>query len=100
MEREDNSFHHVCMFCSEEFTGNRLSTGLISAIVVSHVNEAFHACRCRVFRATLLNHMAREHSFSIGLPDNIVYCKQFLEMLQSKLDRSEHPSCTRRWICL
>lgn len=35
--------------------------------------------------------MAREHSFSIGLPDNIVYCKQFLETLQSKLDRSVHP---------
>lgn len=31
--------------------------------------------------------MAREHSFSIGLPDNIVYCKQFLETLQQKLDR-------------
>lgn len=35
--------------------------------------------------------MAREHSFSIGLPDNIVYCKQFLETLQSKLDESVHP---------
>lgn len=38
-------------------------------------------------RSSLLNHMAREHSFSIGLPDNIVYCKQFLETLQKKLDR-------------
>lgn len=35
--------------------------------------------------------MAREHSFSIGLPDNIVYCKEFLETLQSKLDESVHP---------
>lgn len=41
-----------------------------------------------VSRSSLLNHMAREHSFSVGLPDNIVYCKQFLETLQSKLDRS------------
>lgn len=40
-----------------------------------------------VFRSSLLNHMAREHSFSIGLPDNIVYCKQFLETLQNKLDK-------------
>lgn len=31
--------------------------------------------------------MAREHSFSVGLPDNIVFCKLFLETLQSKLDR-------------
>lgn len=22
-EREDSSFHHACMFCTEEFTGNR-----------------------------------------------------------------------------
>lgn len=32
--------------------------------------------------------MARDHSFSIGLPDNIVYVKQFLETLQAKLDGS------------
>lgn len=31
--------------------------------------------------------MAREHSFSIGLPDNIVYCSEFLDTLQDKLDR-------------
>ncbi|XP_068170125.1 zinc finger protein 277 [Antennarius striatus] len=67
-EREDSSFNHVCMFCSEEFTGNR---------------------------ATLLNHMAREHSFSIGLPDNIVYCKQFLETLQSKLDNLQCLYCEK-----
>lgn len=23
LEREDDSFHHGCMFCSEEFIGNR-----------------------------------------------------------------------------
>ena len=38
-------------------------------------------------RSTLLNHMAREHSFSIGLPDNIVYCTDFLNTLQNKLDK-------------
>ncbi|XP_017292027.1 zinc finger protein 277 [Kryptolebias marmoratus] len=58
-ERDDSSFHRLCLFCSEEFTGNRSS---------------------------LLNHMAREHSFSIGLPDNIVYCNRFLDTLQNKLD--------------
>lgn len=40
-----------------------------------------------VLRSSLLNHMAREHSFGIGLPDNIVYCDQFLEVLQGKLDK-------------
>uniref|UniRef100_A0A671U1J3 Zinc finger protein 277 n=1 Tax=Sparus aurata TaxID=8175 RepID=A0A671U1J3_SPAAU len=67
-ERDDSSFHHVCMFCSDEFTGNRSS---------------------------LLNHMAREHSFSIGLPDNIVYCKQFLETLQNKLDNLQCLYCEK-----
>ncbi|XP_056138322.1 zinc finger protein 277 [Lampris incognitus] len=59
-ERDDTSFRRVCMFCSDEFTGNRSS---------------------------LLNHMAREHSFSVGLPDNIVYSTEFLDTLQSKLDK-------------
>ncbi|XP_062418819.1 zinc finger protein 277 [Pungitius pungitius] len=67
-EREDRSFHRLCMFCSEEFSGNRSS---------------------------LLNHMAREHSFGIGLPDNIVYCDQFLEVLQCKLDNLQCLYCEK-----
>ncbi|KAF7223978.1 zinc finger protein 277 [Nothobranchius furzeri] len=67
-ERDDSSFHHLCMFCSEEFTGNRSS---------------------------LLNHMAREHSFSIGLPDNIVYCDEFLDTLQNKLDSLQCLYCEK-----
>ncbi|XP_039663344.1 zinc finger protein 277 [Perca fluviatilis] len=67
-ERDDSSFHRLCMFCSEEFTGNR---------------------------ASLLNHMAREHSFGIGLPDNIVYCDQFLDTLQSKLDNLQCLYCEK-----
>ncbi|XP_078112489.1 zinc finger protein 277 isoform X1 [Sander vitreus] len=67
-ERDDGSFHRLCMFCSEEFTGNR---------------------------ASLLNHMAREHSFGIGLPDNIVYCDQFLDTLQSKLDNLQCLYCEK-----
>uniref|UniRef100_A0AAX7SPE3 C2H2-type domain-containing protein n=1 Tax=Astatotilapia calliptera TaxID=8154 RepID=A0AAX7SPE3_ASTCA len=67
-ERDDSSFHRLCMFCSEEFTGNRSS---------------------------LLNHMAREHSFSIGLPDNIVYCSEFLDTLQDKLDSLQCLYCEK-----
>lgn len=67
-ERDDSSFQRLCMFCSEEFAGNRSS---------------------------LLNHMAREHSFSIGLPDNIVYCDQFLDTLQSKLDNLQCLYCEK-----
>ncbi|XP_041852240.1 zinc finger protein 277 [Melanotaenia boesemani] len=68
MERDDHSFHRPCMFCSEDFTGNRSS---------------------------LLNHMAREHSFSIGLPDNIVYCNEFLDTLQNKLDSLQCLYCEK-----
>lgn len=39
------------------------------------------------FRSVLLNHMAREHAFNIGLPDNIVNCYEFLAVLQEKLDK-------------
>lgn len=67
-EREDTTFHRGCMFCNEEFSGNR---------------------------STLLNHMAREHSFSIGLPDNIVYCDQFLDTLENKLDSLQCLYCEK-----
>ncbi|XP_072291791.1 zinc finger protein 277 [Eucyclogobius newberryi] len=67
-EREDATFHRPCIFCTEEFTGNRSS---------------------------LLNHMAKEHSFSIGLPDNIVYCSQFLDTLQNKLDSLQCLYCEK-----
>ncbi|XP_034443398.1 zinc finger protein 277 isoform X2 [Hippoglossus hippoglossus] len=67
-ERDDGSFQRLCMFCSDVFAGNRSS---------------------------LLNHMAREHSFSIGLPDNIVFCNEFLDTLQSKLDNLQCLYCEK-----
>uniref|UniRef100_A0A671PF93 Zinc finger protein 277-like n=1 Tax=Sinocyclocheilus anshuiensis TaxID=1608454 RepID=A0A671PF93_9TELE len=67
-ERDDTMFHRACMFCSEEFTGNRSS---------------------------LLNHMAKEHSFSIGLPDNIVYCNKFLDTLEWKLENMQCLYCEK-----
>ncbi|XP_054427345.1 zinc finger protein 277 [Pteronotus mesoamericanus] len=67
-ERDDNSFRGVCMFCSEEFFGNR---------------------------SVLLNHMSREHAFNIGLPDNIVNCSEFLHTLQKKLDNLQCLYCEK-----
>ncbi|XP_016053782.1 PREDICTED: zinc finger protein 277 [Miniopterus natalensis] len=67
-ERDDTSFRGVCMFCSEEFLGNR---------------------------SVLLNHMAREHAFNIGLPDNIVNCSEFLCVLQRKLDNLQCLYCEK-----
>ncbi|XP_009976394.1 PREDICTED: zinc finger protein 277-like [Tauraco erythrolophus] len=67
-ERYDTSFHSMCMFCDQEFTGNR---------------------------SVLLNHMAREHAFNIGLPDNIVNCYEFLAVLQEKLDNLQCLYCEK-----
>ncbi|XP_026880357.2 zinc finger protein 277 isoform X2 [Electrophorus electricus] len=67
-ERDDTRFQRTCMFCNEVFTGNR---------------------------SGLLNHMAREHSFSIGLPDNIVYCTEFLDTLEQKLDNLQCLYCEK-----
>ncbi|XP_077452186.1 zinc finger protein 277 isoform X1 [Stigmatopora argus] len=67
-EREDCSFCRVCMFCNDEFTGNR---------------------------SKLLNHMAHEHAFNIGLPDNIVYCDELLDTLQSKVDNLQCLYCEK-----
>ncbi|KAF6302221.1 zinc finger protein 277 [Rhinolophus ferrumequinum] len=67
-ERNDNSFRGICMFCNEEFLGNR---------------------------SVLLNHMAREHAFNIGLPDNIVNCSEFLRTLQKKLNNLQCLYCEK-----
>ncbi|RXN23372.1 zinc finger protein 277-like [Labeo rohita] len=45
--------------------------------------------------SSLLNHMAKEHSFSIGLPDNIVYCNEFLDTLEWKLENMQCLYCEK-----
>uniref|UniRef100_A0A8C4R1P3 Zinc finger protein 277 n=1 Tax=Eptatretus burgeri TaxID=7764 RepID=A0A8C4R1P3_EPTBU len=67
-ERQDITFSRECFFCTEHFTGNR---------------------------SLLLNHMAQEHAFSVGLPDNIVSCTQLLDLLQSKLDNFQCLYCEK-----
>ncbi|XP_010585660.1 zinc finger protein 277 isoform X2 [Loxodonta africana] len=67
-ERNDTNFYGICMFCNMECFGNR---------------------------SVLLNHMAREHAFNIGLPDNIVNCNEFLYTLQKKLDNFQCLYCEK-----
>ncbi|XP_040199747.1 zinc finger protein 277 [Rana temporaria] len=69
-ERSDTSFQRLCMFCDEEFKGNR---------------------------SILFKHMKEEHAFNIGLPDNIVYCNEFLDVLQKKLDNLQCLYCERTY---
>ncbi|XP_053109841.1 zinc finger protein 277 isoform X3 [Hemicordylus capensis] len=67
-ERDDTDFNGTCMFCDKELTGNR---------------------------SVLLNHMANDHAFNVGLPDNIVNCKGFLEVVQKKLDSLQCLYCEK-----
>ncbi|KAM5172282.1 LOW QUALITY PROTEIN: zinc finger protein 277 [Mantella aurantiaca] len=67
-ERSDTSFRKLCMFCNEEFKGNR---------------------------SILFNHMKEEHSFNVGLPDNLVYCNEFLDLLQGKMDNLQCLYCEK-----
>ncbi|KAG9490198.1 hypothetical protein GDO78_005858 [Eleutherodactylus coqui] len=68
LERSDAGFERECMFCSEKFKGNR---------------------------SVLFNHMNDEHSFNVGLPDNIVYCNEFLDTLQKKMDSLQCLYCEK-----
>ncbi|KAL2093275.1 hypothetical protein ACEWY4_010587 [Coilia grayii] len=104
-ERDDCDFHRVCMFCNEEFTGNRstllnhmarehsFSVGLPDNIV--YCTQLLDTLERKLDKSTLLNHMAREHSFSVGLPDNIVYCTQLLDTLERKLDNLQCLYCEK-----
>ncbi|XP_053318939.1 zinc finger protein 277 [Spea bombifrons] len=67
-ERCDMIFRRPCMFCSEELEGNR---------------------------SVLFNHMNTEHSFNVGLPDNIVFCSDFLDALQKKMDSLQCLYCEK-----
>jgi len=58
-ERADNEFSRSCLFCKVMFHGNR---------------------------AELFKHMAVDHSFNVGNPDNIVHAAEFIDLIKSRLD--------------
>jgi hypothetical protein len=58
IEREDKSFKRDCLFCRTSFEGD--------------------------FSA-LLNHMAFDHNFSVGKPENIVFVNELVDLLDEKL---------------
>jgi len=37
--------------------------------------------------SNLFDHMAFEHNFSVGKPDNLVYTNELLDLLEDKLER-------------
>lgn len=48
LEREDDSFHHGCMFCSEEFTGNRCRAENEPILLISRLELGYYCC-CFMF---------------------------------------------------
>ena len=58
-ERNDKTFKRSCLFCRTEF------------------EESY---------VKLLDHMAHDHHFSVGLPHNLVFVNELLDTLEKKLD--------------
>ncbi|XP_060079200.1 zinc finger protein 277-like [Ylistrum balloti] len=67
-EREDETFCQTCLFCRTQFTRKR---------------------------SDLLDHMAHDHGFSIGLTNNLVYIDELLGKLQDKLNNLQCLYCER-----
>ncbi|XP_077981074.1 zinc finger protein 277-like [Glandiceps talaboti] len=67
-ERMDSSFSRGCLFCRQHFEGNR---------------------------AELLNHMAHDHGFSVGQPDNLVFTTEFLDSLEDKFKNLQCVYCEK-----
>lgn len=59
-ERDDDSFSHMCLFCRKVFEGNR---------------------------RILLEHLKEIHNLNLGHPDNLVYVKELLDILDVKLHK-------------
>lgn len=67
-EREDETFSRSCLFCREHFIGNR---------------------------SELFDHMAFDHGFNVGQPDNLVFTTEFLDKLQEKLTNLQCLYCEK-----
>jgi len=67
-ERKNENFSRSCLFCPKTFCGNR-------KIVFEHMNF--------------------DHNFSVGLPDNIVFAEEFLNLLEEKLSKNICLYCER-----
>lgn len=68
LEREDETFCRMCLFCRTQFTKKR---------------------------SELLDHMAHDHGFNVGLPNNLVYIDELLEKLHDKLNSLQCLYCER-----
>jgi len=58
-ERKNIGFDRGCLFCRQQFTS----------------------------ASALFDHMAFDHNFNVGQPDNLVFVKEFLDRIESKLEQ-------------
>ena len=58
-ERRDENFNRSCLFCRQTYTSS----------------------------SELFDHMAFDHNFNVGQPDNLVFIHEFLDALESKLEQ-------------
>lgn len=69
-ERQDASFKRDCLFCRTTYEGDY---------------------------AAYLNHLAFDHNFSVGKPDNIVFVEDLLNVLEKKLEDLECVYCEKQF---
>uniref|UniRef100_A0A6P8IY14 Zinc finger protein 277-like n=1 Tax=Actinia tenebrosa TaxID=6105 RepID=A0A6P8IY14_ACTTE len=69
-ERSDTHFSRTCLFCKQHFEENR---------------------------SLLFSHMAEDHGFSVGQPDNIVYVNEFLDQLEKTLKNLQCIFCDKKF---
>ncbi|KAI2547475.1 zinc finger protein 277, partial [Homo sapiens] len=84
-----------CIFCEEHFPVAEQDKLLKHMIIEHKIVIADVKLVADFQRSVILNHMAREHAFNIGLPDNIVNCNEFLCTLQKKLDNLQCLYCEK-----
>lgn len=70
-ERTSTAFRHRCLFCKTVYEGNR---------------------------SDLLNHLATDHNFSVGHPDNLVYVEEMLDLIDSKLEKKLCLFCEKTFV--
>ncbi len=59
LERKDTETQWNCLFCRTSFAG---------------------------WHGQLLDHMAKDHNFSVGQPHNLVFVRELLDILEKKMD--------------
>ena len=105
-ERERNNysnFNRCCLFCRTAFQVNHfkyksavlvlISLFIFLLIAIETICLFILLIKKGVPHSKLFDHMAFEHNFSVGKPDNLVYVNALLDLLEEKLEKMVRQSC-------